>query len=270
MDARIQARLNEILRDGYSLNFGDSLGGGFRIFGKQAGLFIGFTVLMILGTFISVLIPFVNILVILGLPIIVIPCLFMGYVILSNKIARNEQPQEFRDLFGGFKYIGQMVLFALTFFVISIILSLPALYMMGYFDFLKMIEAARNQEQIDPRDMIEMMNKSILWIIINYLVSFALYTFAMFVAPLINDGLSFGQALVTAVKITGKKFFLLYLIQVVSWLILAVGTMITCGLGLLVLLPVYFAINVSTYNNILKLDNTSESMSFSNDGLLDS
>lgn len=116
--------LNEKLHSKISMPIGDILSDSFDLFGKGAGMYIGFTFLMFLLLIIvggvTVLVPFVGVALFVFIALVAAPALQVGVGRFTKNLKEDRNPQ-FSDFFSGFQYnLGQLVLQG---FIISLISS---------------------------------------------------------------------------------------------------------------------------------------------------
>lgn len=116
--------LNEKLRSKITLPIGDVLSDSFELFGKAAGKYIGFTILLfvVIGVTVGVtaIVPFLGIPLIVFLGLVASPALVVGVGRFTKKLKEGQNP-EFSDFLSGFKHnLGQLVLQG---FIISLISS---------------------------------------------------------------------------------------------------------------------------------------------------
>lgn len=272
----IQARLEEIKRNGYEFDFGKAIGSGFNIFGKQPWFFIAYTILflvpiLILG-FSFAITPIVGLILLIPFIFVYIPAFYMGHTVLSTNILEDKIPSSFSMTFHGFsKYLGVSIGLFFFLFLIGILYSLPIGIMSGSFKQMMMgIELMKNQDFEGLKDMNQNSTVPFYWSIIDFIFQTVLYTFTMFTAPIIvKHKLGLFDALKASFAIASKKFFLLALIQLLL-IILVYISIIPCGLGLPIMVPVYFATNAGIYHMIIKDDEQTDDLKLVNDGLLDS
>lgn len=274
MDARIQARLNEIRTRGYSFNLGDYLSKGFNVFGKQAGLYIGFTVLFIIIAFVAGMIG--NLIPVVGSlanQLYLIPCLTAGYYILSYKIIANKQPQAFGDMFTGFQKPVQLILWALINLIFSIVVVLLMLLVTGTFSaVIEFFKTAMGGGQPDPEDVLAMFRSMWGAFALIYLVFIVAYTFLSFTVHfIVICKMQVMDAIKASFLLASKNYFMIILMFIVLGIFMLIGAL-PCGLGLLVAIPVMYTTTTSAFCDIMQLDREEEEpmQSFSNDGLLDS
>lgn len=117
-------KLNQLIEYGYSFKFGNYFNRGLELFGREPGMFIGFTALFFLIAIVSGFIPFGS--------LIITPPIAVGYYLVARKIENGEH-YEFGDFFKGFDYFGHLVLGQLIsglFIVVGILLLIiPGIYL---------------------------------------------------------------------------------------------------------------------------------------------
>lgn len=268
----IQARLEEIKRNGYEFKLGEYINKGFSVFGKQAGIFIGFTVIFFIISFASGFIPFVG-----GLlnQLLLAPCLVAGMIFMAYKIIVNKTPQTFNDMFSAFKEPGQLVLMALINLGIALIVVVPILLIGGVFGgFLTFFETMQTGGKPDPEEMIAFFTSFSAVILIAALIMMVIGTFLSFSMYFIVIGkLSAIDAIKGSITLARKGFFWILLMFLVLGVFMIIGAL-PCGLGLIVAVPVYYTTVASAFCDIMKIneeeaETPSETKLF-NEGLLDS
>lgn len=269
MESHIQARLNEIRQKGYTFNLGDYISKGFNVFGKQAGLFIGFTVIVFLISMVAGFIPIIGP---LANQLYLSPCLMAGFFLMSYKIITNQQPQSFNDMFSGFKQPLQLILWALISLAISIIVLLPLIFATGLFSsIMEFAKINMSGGQPDPEDVIEFIKSAWIYFLIVYLVFIIIYTFLAFTLHFIIIGkLQVIEAMKASALISSKNYLMVLLMFIILGLFIIVG-ILPCFLGLLVAIPVMYTTTTSAFCDIMQIGKEGEAaQSFANDGLLDS
>lgn len=245
----MEEKYRHLVTDGYQFDMGKYISQGWDLFKKGAGSFIGFILLYFIISFVIGLIPFVN---------------FFGTFIQNTLIAglfifcRNllRQNEEFGNFFSGFKYFGNIVGYILLLLVIMI----PVIALM--FGALIPFELLPELMSADPTNMqylIEDLAVSfaaripiVLLIALIALYIGVSYSFAL---PLIADSeLGSWKAMETSRRIIGKKFFPFLGMYILIGIGATIGIVITCGLGMLVIIPLVYCIIFSAYNDILQPD----------------
>lgn len=98
-----------LISEGYEFNFGEYINRGFDIFKKNAGGFIGYTLLIGLGMVVINYIPLIGRMLGQIANIVLTPALLAGFFIVAKKIA-HEEPCQFKDFFRGFDFFLQLFL----------------------------------------------------------------------------------------------------------------------------------------------------------------
>lgn len=127
-DDAFNAKVNNLISNGYEFDLGKYIQQGFEILKKDIGSFIAFTLITgIINTVLS-FIPVIGWIA----SMLVNPPLFVGFAIVGKRILQNE-PYEFKDFFKGFEDIGNLfltaIIAALLIAVGFILLVLPGIYL---------------------------------------------------------------------------------------------------------------------------------------------
>jgi hypothetical protein len=240
----------QLINRDYNFQMGRYMEEGWSIFKKAAGSFIGFTVVYLIIYFIVTIIPFVNL-----FAMFVAPALLAGiFIFCRNMMYRRE---EFKNFFEGFNFFGNIALFQLVLFLFMIpflILIFSAVFPVSVLP--DLISGDYNPEWLSE-DIRQSFENNFAPVALIYLVFLAgilyLYTSYSLTLPLIVDAkMDFWEAMETSRKVVAEKFFNFLGMYIVLGLLLMVGTIFTCGLGLLVLLPYLNTVIFATYDDIFK------------------
>lgn len=125
---KIKEKAENLIQEGFQTDAGAYIRKGWEIFQKDMGLFIGYTVVMILISVVSSIIPFASLL--------VSGPLTAGFFIVAHRVDRGED-REFGTFFKGFDFFVPLLLFTLisTIFITLgfIALLVPGIYLaVGY------------------------------------------------------------------------------------------------------------------------------------------
>lgn len=122
--SNFKEKTERLIQEGFQTDAGKYINKGWEIFRRDMGLFIGYTVIMILIMFVSAFIPFAALLV--SGPLIA------GFFIVAHKINKGEA-YEFATFFKGFDFFVQLLLYSLItsiFIVLGfILLVIPGIYL---------------------------------------------------------------------------------------------------------------------------------------------
>lgn len=247
----IMKQSQQLINDDYNFQMGRYMEEGWSIFKKAAGSFIGFTVVYFIIYFIISIIPFINL-----FAMFVAPVLIAGIFIFCRNMIYNRE--EFRNFFEGFNFFGKIVLFQLVLFLffIPFLILVSAVFPADIIP--ELISGEYDPEWL-AEDIAQSFENNSGLVALIYLVFLAgilyLYTSYSLTLPLIVDAkMSFWEAMETSRKVVGEKFLSFLGMYIVLGLLLMVGTIFTCGLGLLVLLPYLNTVIFATYDDIFKTD----------------
>ena len=243
-------RFEQVLRDGYEFKFDQYLSKGWDLFKKGAGSLIGFYIIVIVAVMLLSLIPFVSLL------SSFLQAAFMAgiFIFLRQLLVQKDN---FNQLFEGFNYFGNIAVFV----IIRFLFFLPflALLFTVVFPFDLFIDLVAGD--IDPQYFAEEIGLSmegnlstIFFVYFIMLVGMTyIYVSYAFALPLISDAkLDFWQAMETSRRIIGKKFFMFLLMFIVLGIIAILGSIVTCFLGIFVVVPYMYCVVFAAYDDILQ------------------
>ena len=236
----------------YDFQMGRYMKEGWNIFKTAAGSFIGFTVVYFIIYFIVAVIPVLNL-----LSMFISTALLAGIFIFCRNLTRKKE--DFSNFFEGFNYFGKIALFQLVlflFFIPFLILIFTAIFPVSLIP--DIISGDYNPEWLAEEIEASFENNYVLVSLI-YLVFLAgtayLYTSYSLTLPLIVDAkMDFWEAMETSRKVVGQNFFSFFGLYLVLVIILIVGTIFTCGLALLAMLPYINTVIFAAYNDIFVHD----------------
>jgi len=244
-------QFENVIKQGYTFEMGKYLDEGWKIFKKGAGSLIGFTVIYFIIAFFLNFIPFVG----LFSSFILYPLIAGVYIFLRNQ---QKGKGEFNDFFTGYNYFAQVALFLLVLILFAIPLIILFITVLFPYELLPDIfdRAATDPEYI-MTVLGEHFEENIGLFIVLYFVFLAgviyLYISYSLVLPLISDAkLPFWQAMETSRKVVAKKFFSFFILYLLMGIIIMIGVLFTCGLGILVAIPFGLCVVFSVYDNILQ------------------
>ena len=254
-------RLEDVLADGYEFDFGDYLGKGFALFGKEAGNLIGFTlvffVINIIASFLfdAIGIPFLD----TAFSLTVGTALGVG--IYTFMIARdNDYGVSFNNFFDGFKqpYFGRLIVANLIQGILSTIVFVLCFipFFSNYgMELIDRISGISNTT--DPDEILELarffLTGEVLWTLIISVVLSLILTTIWIYTPLfiLKRNMGFWEAMEASRKIVSKKFFAFFGLMLFLILLLTIGAFL-CGLGLLVAYPVFFLTIYYSFGQIME------------------
>ncbi len=244
----MEQRVKDLQENGYDFSFGGLIIGGWNLFEKQTGSYIGFfwlSILISIMSMVMILIPIIGSLFWSS----IIHILFLGYFTYA-RISMKTRP-EFGDFFGAFKSIGQILLFFLFVYMLMsplyIVESIwgtaeegSVLIKRGFeYNFGNGIDA--------PNATMQVFQFIALAI---YLSMFTLFSFAL---PLIVDqNISAWKAITYSTKIVAKKFFHFLGFYILLYLMFSFGFLVTCGFGIMIIVPWLYCVLFYAYDTIIK------------------
>jgi len=242
-----QARIDQIIADGYNFKFGDYISNGFDILKKNLGGFILFTLLLIIISFVISLIPLVGF---VANSFFISPALTAGIFWVANKVWKNEMP-EFSDFFRGFDFIGQLALTALLQFIIVMLALVPfimAIWDSGmitwYMDILSdPTIAAQGEMPPLPASWTFLLLAPMIYLAVSYSWS---YMFVIFYKMPAWDAMEASR------KLISKNWLIYFLFVIVISLIAAAGAIIVC-IGLLATMPAMYCMHYAAFEDITQL-----------------
>jgi uncharacterized membrane protein len=247
------SKIDEVITYGYKFDMGRYMSTGWDNFKQGAGNYVGFTVLYFIIIFMvflaSIVIPFVNI-----VSTAIQYALIAGLFIFTRNMLNGRE--NFGDFFNGFSNFGQIILFWLVFilfmmpaFIVFVIYLIPE-------DFISAIMSG-NQDPQFWADIFENMFAERVGSIVFLYLALILYLIYLYVSysftlVLIADrGLGFWEAMESSRKVISKNFFYFLGMYIVMAVLLTIGTAITCGLGVLILLPYFYNVVFAAYDDII-------------------
>lgn len=243
------------LKEGYEFNGSEFFSEGWELFKKEAGSFVGVTVLFIVINVVVAFIPFVNL-----LGTFIQMTLFGGYYIYCRNMQSGDQ--KMGDFFGAFNSFGQIVLYLIVLglmilpvFFIALALVVP------YEELIALIGNTDDPGAIADLSAAFMENIGMMIILFFAFIVYAVYLSMsyIFVLPLIVDSkMGFWQAMELSRKVVGKQFFSFFGFYFIIGILSGLFVLVTLFFGVLVLYPVLYCVSFVMYNRIFKLDEESE------------
>jgi uncharacterized membrane protein len=226
---------------------------GWDNFKQGAGNYVGFTVLYFIIIVVvglsSFLIPFVNL-----VSTAIQYTLIAGLFIFTRNMLNGRD--NFGDFFSGFNSFGQIILF----WLVLLAFMLPAIIVFIIYlipeDFVSGLMSGNEDPQFWS-DMIENMfveragSIFFLYLVLIFYIIYLYISYSFTLVLIADRGLGFWDAMETSRKIIGKNFFYFLGLYIVMTLLTAVGTVITCGLGILILMPYFYNVVFAAYDDII-------------------
>ncbi len=254
-DAQYPGRsVESVLNSGYTFKMSDYLNKAFKLFGNDAGNYIGFTIVSFVISMVVGMIPIIGSLAGLFLG----PALNGGWYIFGQRHLSG-QSRSFSNFFDAFKnppliqlVIGSLVVSILTVVIMGVVL-VPAVLVIGP-TFVADIMALQNNTNPDEVAAIvaALFTGKIMLVIILASLLGALIAVLYLFTPMfiIFRGMGFWEAMEASRKIVMKNYVQVLVFLIVLGIIVAVGAML-CGVGLLVAYPLFFLALLVAFDDIM-------------------
>lgn len=250
-----------VLSEGYSFDLGGYISEGFKLFGRDAGPYIGFFFLSMIITIVLSYIPFLGSLA--GL--FVNPALAAGWYIYVRNRELNVEPM-FGNFFDGFKSPGwiQLVLANLITGIfaglVAMVVLVPAVMILGLDIFSDLMALQNTTDPEEMRDiMLAVFTGKLLLVILLAILAASLIWVLYILAPMfiLFRGMGFWDAMESSRKIVSKNYIQFLLLLIVMGVLMFIGTMLCC-LGLIVALPVFYLTMFAAFKNIMGIGEAEE------------
>lgn len=244
------SKFDQVIENGYDFEMSRYISEGWELFKKGAGSFVGFTVLNFIILFmVGFIIPipfFSNIIqaVLLG-----------GYFIYCRNLIKNAG--EFNDFFGGFKFFAPILLYMLVYFLFLMPLGVLIFTVILPFDLLpELLSGDINSLEYFFEEWVNsLLDNSgsiiLLYLLILGLILYLTISYTFTVPLIVDENVKFWDAMEISRKVIGKNFLSFFLLYIVVGIIMIAGTILTCGLGILVATPFLNCVIFSAYDDIL-------------------
>jgi hypothetical protein len=237
MITKSTSHLENLIKEGYELNFGNCISQGFSIINKNIGGFIGYTLIYLLTTMLLGVIPFFGSII----DLIITTPLTAGFYIVASKI-KNGENHEFSDFFKGFDFFGPLIgtsLFLTLIFFLTLIAMAGFVYLLTDVD---MLISSAAEFSVSFIFVVLLLMLPFIYLIVAYNWSSMLVVFY---------GYSAWRAMETSRKMITKKWFSVFLYFFIISLILMAG-LFAFGLGILYTIPFFMCANYVAFSEITK------------------
>lgn len=243
-------KFEQIIQEGYKFNMDHYMSRGWDHFRKDAGSLIGYALIVIIVSMVIAFIPFI------GLANMFLQSTFLAGIYLFLR-QQNRKQQNFNQLFDGFSYFGPIAVYLVIQFLFFIPLFVLLFTVIIPFDIFTGMFTGDMDPQYIAEEIAMSLEGNIGMLLIGYLVFFigAMYIYIsyQFTLPLIVDAkLGFWEAMETSRRVIGRKFFMFFILFLIIGILAALGTVMTCGLGMFVALPYVHCVIFAAYDDILK------------------
>ncbi len=249
--------LESVLNDGYQFNLGKYVNEGFKLFGGDAGIYIAYTIVYFVISFVISMIPFIGW---IG-SLVIGPPLIVGWYLY----ARNQKKgfdKSFNNFFDGFKI--QWMQQVLQSLITGVFVALAVGVIVVPF-FLSMIlellpHVKELQQMTDPDDIREIVfgiltGKVLLGIFLSLLIG-AMVSALYILAPMfiVFRGMGFWEAMEASRKVVTKNYIQFLLFMIVLMVIGIVGFLMCC-VGLLAAIPICYLALYAAFEDIIGTGN---------------
>ncbi len=241
---------SKAINEGYAFDMSSYIKTAWSKVNSEMGTYVGFTLLFFIISVLVSFIPWLNF-----ISSFFQTLLAAGFFIYAAK--QNDGTAEFKDFFGGFSFILPLFLFSIAYLVILI----PGFVLLFGFvfpieDFITLASGGGN----DP-EMVKELVKAMLGnvtsasgIISSLLaVVYFLYiavSYVLAVPLIVLSKLDFWPAMEVSRRTIGKNFMpalgMLFLVGIA----ISAAVVVTCGLGVLIALPVMYVVYFEMYDQI--------------------
>jgi hypothetical protein len=249
MNQQTTDRLEGILQSDYRFQLGEYISKGFNIFGRNAGMFIGYFIVYIVITIILGIIP------ILGqfVTFLIGGALSAGVYIVADKTDRNEDAQ-FGDFFDGFKSWVPLMLSVLLQIVIFLAVFIP------FFAYIFLTIGISSFMEGEKPDFSAGQGMTLGLMILAFFCVIIYVAMSFIYAPLfiVFDKMDAWESMMMSRKFVSKHFFT-HFFFLFAWGFIILISAIPIGLGLVITIPavacsVYAAWADITDYNVEKAD----------------
>ena len=243
-------RIQNVIRNGYDFKMGDYISKGFSLMQKNIGGFIGFFLILFVGSFIVGLIPFIGSLA----TWVLTPPLAIGPIYVAYRLDRGEEPS-FNDFFKGFDKFGDLFVTSLLTGLIIFACMIPFLIIFGIAMFGSAVQYGSGFEDFALASM-----GGAFFITLLLTLAAAVYIGISFMwAPMLVwfYDMRPWDAMMASRKISAKNFWIILVFLLVLGLISMLGVLLLF-IGLLFAYPAVVCAQYSAFSDITELHTPEE------------
>ncbi|MCB0663049.1 MAG: hypothetical protein KDC24_09935 [Saprospiraceae bacterium] len=250
-NTNLQEKVNQIIAEGYQVPISELISNGFKLFNKNMGNFVVFTLVYL------AIVGLLNVIPVLGTlgSVFLTPPLAAGFFLAANR-TQKEGNAELGLFFKGFDYFKPLVLRSLTFLGIAILLMIPYAILVYDSDFAVWMEAFTST--YDP-EMIETFPGFPAWYINLTLLPLIYFSVSYLFADMfiLFYGAHFWEAMECSRKLITKKWFSFFFLVLIMGIIIGFSALL-CGVGVLFTLPAYSCAIYLAFYTITRMDEEEE------------
>lgn len=245
-------KLLRILEQDYQFRFGYYISQGFKIFEKNIGGFVAFTILfLVISAIFSLLSNFIPYVPNLLNTFIIAPVLVIGFSLVAHILDKGRF-NDFSDFFGGFKYLGQLILVTIATTLIGYLAAAPFfLYNSNTWEILQAMSTDQEHIFDHIKEFFEIVPIWSYLLILPYIYIVIAFSWAPFFVVFYQ--LDFWSAMETSRELITKKWFTLFLFSVVTTLILFAGFLGVC-VGFLFTMPAIICMHYVAFADVTQLN----------------
>ena len=242
--------VEELNRTGYRFSPSEFFSAGWKLLSKHFGPLVGMTLLFLIISVVLSAIPVIS-----SLSNLIGLIFTSGFYIFLYNSRTNKN--DAKDFFGGFKFAADIILHRLV--VLLFIVPFGLILFLFGFPFMELFQLIA--QTITPEEFGEVITNIIfqngatfvLLILLIAAVGIYLELSYVFTVPLIvTRKMKFWEAMETSRKIVGQRFFGFFFSFIVFGILLGIMTIVTCGLGILVAMPLASTVVFCAFEEIFK------------------
>lgn len=244
--------VESIVAEGYSFNATRSIQHGFSRFGKEAGIYVAFTLVYIALILVANAIPFVGDIA----NLLVSAPLIAGFICYGLR-QRKDEFREFSTFFGGFSKANWASLVSQGILVnLCMLLAVAVVVLPFFWDPVSIFFGAAEQLSSMSQErageyLISLFNPSIIQASGLSVIVVVLVTTLFSLAPffIVYRGYNAMEAMRASYLVVKAKYLSFLGLNFLLWLLLITGFLMCC-VGILIALPVYYLSFASVYEEI--------------------
>jgi len=226
-----------------SFDFGDFFSRGFDIWKKDAGLYIGFGVLLMIMSFVISLIPYIGSVI---NNLILTPCLTAGAYYFCHK-SRFDNSSDFANFFEKFKSFTPILLINLFIGLFAMFLFLPFVFLIGLDNISDLISG-------DPDAVLSVMANFDPLSLLYFIPCLLILSLAGFA---IHFLIFYKLSPIDSIKYSAKfifKHWIFYLLYFITIMIASMSGILACGIGIFVTYTFMFPLSYEAFRGLTQLD----------------
>jgi hypothetical protein len=240
-------KLQNSINNGYTVNIGNYFSRGYDIMKQNMGGYIGFALIAFLLSFVANIIPLVNF--IAG--ILITPCLFFGFHLVSYSISAKREIPPFNEFFNGFNHFSKIVVVSLLIAALFIALLIPLILFFGVGTFFSFLASSGAGNTGAARDAFTGLGGSMIILFLITMLAFLYLGVSLMFASLIAvfHNVEAVDAMKLSWKVVNKNWLMWVVMMLGLVLMLFIGALF-CLVGLLFALPLYECVIYAAFEDV--------------------